>query len=428
MIFKTKLIPYSVPQMEHKSLGIILKKILSGRVNSGKAVRVLEKEFADYIGTKHAVCFASGRYSLYLLYKFFGCSGKKVLLPSYTCIAAIDGARWARAEPVFMDIDPENYNPLWKEEYSKIKNVGAISLSYLYGLVGDIEPFLEFSKKHKVPIIEDAAICLGGEHHGKKVGSFGDAAIFSFQSSKIITAWRGGIITTNNEELYKFLLFEREKLRYPKKLKLIFNLTATYARRILSGPRVYGLTLYPIKKILSSKYFGGLLGKIMDQNPLEAVDGLSPQEIPNSEKYRFTNLQAAIALHSFRKIEKILDRRRKNIKFIIEELNKVPSIIFPQEPKDKRYVYGRFPMRIKGRNKFEIEEKLLKAGIETALYYPYICPCTEYMKKYRFNSVDYPNALTASKETILLPAYGYMRRKEAKFMVRKIKEIAEGKK
>ncbi len=428
MIFKRKLIAYSVPQMGFSSFSLVLKKVLSGKVYRGEDITQLEREFAKYIGTKHAVTFASGRYCLYLLYQFFGCAGKKVLVPSYTCIAAVDGVRWAGAEPVFMDIDAENYNPVWKKEYAQNKNLGAISLSYLYGLVGDIEPFLKFARQHKIPIIEDAAICMGGMYQNQKVGSLGDAAIFSLQSSKIITAWRGGVITTNNDQLYRFLKEEQNKLKFPKSAKLIFNLAATYARRILSHPNVYGLTLYPIKKVLSSKYFGGLLGKIMEQNPLEAVDGLSPLEIPDSEKYRFTNLQAAIALDLLKKVDASLERRREVVQTVINGLKGVSGVVFPTERSGCRNVYGRFPLRIAGMSKFRLEKELLKRGIETALYYPYICPNTEHMKRYNFNPKDYPHALVAAQETILLPAYGYLRKKDARMMIRAVREIAENRK
>ncbi len=424
MIFKQELIAYSVPQMGLSSLSLVLKKALSGKVYQGEDVTRFEREFAKYIGTKHAVAFASGRYCLYLLYNFWGCSGKKVLVPSYTCIPAIDGARWAGAEPVFMDIDLDTYNPKLNPQLEKTKNLGAICLSYLYGVVGNIEPLLKLAQERQIPVIEDAAICMGGMYQNQKVGSLGDAAIFSLQSSKIITAWRGGVITTNNDKLYCFLKEEQHKLKFPQSTKLIFNLAATYARRILSHPNFYGLMLYPIKKVLSSRYFGWFLEKIMEQNPLEAVDGLSPLEIPDSEKYRFTNLQAAIALELLKKADASLGRRCEVVKMVINGLREVPDVKFPVERAGCKNVYGRFPLRITGMSKLKLEKELLKRGIETALYYPYICPNTEHMKKYNFNPNDYPNASLAARETILLPAYGYLREKDARMMIEAIKEIA----
>lgn len=431
MVFKKRLIPHSIPQLPPNTLSIIAKKILTGKVNHGKEINRLEKEFARYIGTKHAVCFASGRYALQLIYSFFNCKDKTVLLPSYTCVAAIDGARWAGAHPLFLDIDLNTYNPILnpnpketnKEIHKNAKNLSAICFSYLYGLVGNLEPLIKFAKENQLPIVEDAAICIGGEYRHQKVGALGDAAIFSLQSSKIITAWRGGIITTNNPELYQYLINERNKLPQPPFLKLLFNLSFTYLRTLLSHPRLYGLTLHPLKKILCSKFLSPLLGKIIEQNPLEAVDGQSSEITPSTEKYQFTNLQAALTLSSLKNINFLLKRRRGPIKNLISRFKDEKKVHFPQEKDGNQHTFGRFPLRLPGIDKHYLEKRLLQAGIETSLYYPYICPNTQHMKKYNFNPKEFPNAITAAQETILLPAHAFLKKKDIDIIEKAIRSI-----
>jgi len=409
--------------MENSALFTIFKKIISGKVYRGKEVRKFEEEFARYIGVKHAVCFASGRYAMYMICKFFNCQGKKVLLPSYTCIAAIDSARWAGVEPFFLDISLDNYNPIFSSKLKKMNHVGAITLSYLYGLVGNIEPFLKLAKEKNIPVFEDAAICMGGSYKGKKVGSIGDAAIFSLQSSKVMTSWRGGVITTNNDKLYTFLCEERKRQPFPPLLKLIFNASSTYIRKLFSSSNIYGFTMYPLKKILSSNLLSGFLGKIMEQNPLEAVDGESPEKIPLTEMYQFTNLQAALALSSLKKVNLLLHKRRKAINFIISNFKDEEKVKFPKDSLKTIHTYGRFPLIIEGFNKFYLEKELLKHGVETSLYYPYICPNTLHMKKYNINSNNYPNALNASKNTILLPAHSFLNKKDSIHIIKAIKKI-----
>lgn len=417
----SKLIPFAAPETEN-TIPLITKSIFSNKVYSGSATEELEAQFAKYIGTKYAVSFASGRYASYLLYKYYA-ENKTVTLPAYTCIAAVDSARWAGCKPHFLDIDLDTYNPKFK---TLKKNLGAITLSYLYGLIGDIKPFIEFSQKHNIPIIEDAAIAIGGTYKNKKVGSIGDAAMFSFQSSKILTGWRGGMVTTNDSKLYEFLLEQQKNQFKPPFLKLIFNTTFTHLRKKCSNPIIYKHTMYPLKQIMS-KYFKGLLTKIINQNPQEAADGLSPEQLPNSEKYKFTNLQSAIVLSSFNKIDSILEKRRKIAKIIINEL-KDEEISLPKENKNVQHTYGRFPIRINGLNKAPVMNFLLKNGIETSPYYPYITPNTQHMKKYNFKETNYPNALLASKETLLLPSHTSLKKEDILYMVNTIKNIIKRKK
>ncbi|MBW2974146.1 DegT/DnrJ/EryC1/StrS family aminotransferase [Candidatus Woesearchaeota archaeon] len=418
------MIPFYSPELEKGTFLRIIKGLFKGDIYNGAEIERFEKDFAKYINTKYAITFASGRYALYLAYKFFGCDKKRIVLPSYTCIPAIDASRWACAEPYFLDIDLSYYNPRFNSSLNRLSNIGAVSLSYLYGLIGDIKPFLKFAKEKEIPLIEDSAIALGAMYNNKKAGSLGDAAVFSLQSSKIITAWKGGVITTNNKELYGWLKEERKKQINPPTLKLIFNCYITYLRKICSNRLLYKCTMKPLKDMASSRYIGGLTEKLIDQNPIEAINGKSPKKMPASEKFRFTNLQALLALPSFEKIDKIIKRRREMAKILAEELKSKPNIKFPSERKGAKNAYGRFPVRIEGENKYDIQKKLSMKGIEVSLNYPYIIPQTQYMKKYNLDKKMYPNAVKASKETFILPFHTGLKNEEIAYMAKSIKEIA----
>jgi dTDP-4-amino-4,6-dideoxygalactose transaminase len=366
-------------------------------------IREFEEKFAEYIGTKYAICMTSGRYALYLLYTHFRCRDKKVILPAYTCIPAIDAARWAGAEPKFLDISLEDYNPVFDPAISRWQNIGAICLSYLYGLIGDLDPLLEFARVRQIPIIEDAAIALGGQYRNKKVGSLGDAAVFSLQSSKILTSWKGGIITTNDESLYSFLYQERERLPKPSAAKLLMNIFTTYMRSFFAKPAIYSLTFFPLKRIVFSRPFSRLFQAVIDQNPTEALSGESSEFLPYYETLRYSNIQAAMARASFEKIDTIIQKRRTLANFLNRELSGIDIIKIPAENENVKHAYGRYPIRISGFSKYTIEKYLSKYGIETALNYPYICPQTPFLKKFDVGSGHYPHAAVASQETILLP-------------------------
>jgi len=346
--------------------------------------------------------------------------GQKVILPSYTCIPAIDAARWSGAAPHFVDIELNTYNPRFVSSITKIKGIGAISLSYLYGLIGDLNPFLDYAKDANIPVIEDSAIALGGSYKGRKAGSIGDAGIFSLQESKIITSWRGGVITTNNKELYEYMNSLRENLEFPSTPKLMFNLLFSYKRSRLSNPRLYYSTMYLLKRIMTSKRLKPLLANIMGFNPTESIDGVSPDLMPKTDKYNITNLQSRVGLKGLDKIDSITKKRRRLARLLSEELDDL-GVIVPQEDKGIIHAYGRFPVRINGHNKFQLYRYFLKNGIETSLNYPYITPNTKFMKS--LDSGDYPNAEKASRETILLPFHTFLKEKDIFIMVDSIKKL-----
>lgn len=422
MMFKKRLIPYTVPQIELKVLSAMAKDLFTGKIYDGPDLISFERDFAKYIGTKYAICFTSGRYALFLTYKFF-CENKSIILPAYTCIPAIDAARWAGAKPFFVDIDLNSYNPVFNESLTRLENVGAISLSYLYGLIGDLDPFLEFGKDKGIPIVEDAAIAIGGLYKGKKVGTLGDAAIFSLQSSKILTAWKGSVITTNNYELYEFLLNEREKQPMISLSKLFSNLSITYLRKLFSSPAIYGFTMYPLKRFAFSSAGKGFVEAIINQNPKEAITGDSSEDLPLTEKVRFINLQASVVIPSFRKIESLIEKRRYLAKLIFNELKNDDRIKIPEENTKVKHAFGRYPIRIPGLSKFALEKLFLKQGIEIALNYPYIIPNTPFMKGLHFNEKDYPNALIASRETFLLPFHTFLKEDDIFLITNAIKKI-----
>lgn len=420
-----RLIPYTVPQLESNTPFIILRDIVKGEIDrQGDSIKKLEKSFADYVDTRYAVTFASARAALYYTYSFFSGKGERILLPSYTCIPAIDSARWAGLEPHFLDIELNSYNPRFTQDVRKIKNVDAVSLSYLYGLIGDLQPFMDYAKDRGIPIIEDAAIALGASYKGKKAGAIGDAGIFSLQESKTITSWRGGVVTTDNRNLYEYLKDVASRQKFPASGKLIFNLLFSYKRNLFSHPRMYGLTMYSLKKLMTTKKLAPVLGKIMSFNPLESIDGVSPEMMPKTDRLRLSNIQASVALQSMKHIDSIVKKRRTLAKHLSEELE--GSVQVPQENGNANHAYGRFPIRVPGSNKFRLYNHFLKHGIETSINYPYICSRTKFMVKHGFKNKDYPNAIVASRETILLPFHTYLSEGDIYRIIEATREIGGG--
>lgn len=162
-----------------------------------------QREFADYHGTQYGVACANGTAALEIAMKALGVKpGDEVICPAYSFVATSNAVLQVNGIPVFIDIEEDTYNIDVSQIEGAItdKTVGIIPVHF-GGQAPDMEKILSIAKKHGLFVLEDAAHGHGGKWRDQYLGSIGDAATFSFQASKNMTAGEGGIITTNNQKL-----------------------------------------------------------------------------------------------------------------------------------------------------------------------------------------------------------------------------------
>jgi dTDP-4-amino-4,6-dideoxygalactose transaminase len=184
-------------------LAAVERVLASGQVILGSEVEALEREIAAYCGAGHAVGCASGSDALLLALRALDIGpGDEVILPVFTFFASAGSVCRAGACPVFADIDPVTWNldPLQVE--SKITGrTRAIMAVHLFGQCADMEPLWHVAERHGLPIVEDAAQALGAEYQGKRAGTLGAIAAFSFYPSKNLGAYGdAGMAVTNDPE------------------------------------------------------------------------------------------------------------------------------------------------------------------------------------------------------------------------------------
>lgn len=182
-----------------------IKKVLkSGWYILGEEVKEFEKEFAQYCGVKHAIGVANGLDALTLILKAYEIGeGDEVIVPSNTFIASILAISANGATPVLVEPDIRTYNIDPRKIEEKItEKTKAIMVVHLYGQAANMNAIRAIAKKYNLKMIEDAAQAHGAIYNGKRVGSLGDAAGFSFYPGKNLgTLGDGGAITTNDDEL-----------------------------------------------------------------------------------------------------------------------------------------------------------------------------------------------------------------------------------
>src|SRR5512137_759301 len=170
----------------------------------GENVQALEREFAQFCGVRHGIGVSDGTAALHIILRALGMGpGDEVITVSQTFIATAEAILLAGARPVFVDIDPNTYLMDVAQVKSRITpRTRAVLPVQLYGQTVDMDPLLELAARYGLKVIEDACQAHGAEYKGRRAGSLGDAAAFSFYFSKNLGAYgEGGFITTNNDEL-----------------------------------------------------------------------------------------------------------------------------------------------------------------------------------------------------------------------------------
>ncbi len=182
--------------------------LLSNKVNywTGTEGREFEKEFATHCGVKYAIALANGTVALELALEALGIRpGEEVITTSYTFLASASAIVMRGAVPLLADVDPESLNITTETIRAVITpKTKAIIAVHLVGNPCDMDPIMELAREYDLKVIEDCAQAHGASYKGRPVGSLGDAAAFSFCQDKIMTTGgEGGMLTTNDEDVWK---------------------------------------------------------------------------------------------------------------------------------------------------------------------------------------------------------------------------------
>ena len=172
----------------------------------GPRAREFQEKFAAFTGSRHGLCVSNGTISLEIVLRAMEIGpGDEVIVPPYTFVATASSVLSVGATPVFADIDLNNFdciNPSAVEAVITPRTKAVIPV-HMAGCPADLDPVLALAEKNGLFVLEDAAQAHGAEYKGRKVGSIGHAASFSFQETKNMSAGEGGILTTNSKELWE---------------------------------------------------------------------------------------------------------------------------------------------------------------------------------------------------------------------------------
>jgi len=202
------MIPFTKPIIEDEEIQAVKRVLESGMLAEGKVAHEFEKQFSEYTGTKYATVTSNGTTALTTALEAMGIQpGDEVITSPFTFIASANSIAILGGIPVFVDIKPDTYNidPNLIEA-AITKKTRAIMPVHIFGMPSDMKRIMEIAENHDLLVIEDACQAHGAEIDGKHVGSIGHVGCFSFYATKNILTGEGGMITTDDEELYDKML------------------------------------------------------------------------------------------------------------------------------------------------------------------------------------------------------------------------------
>jgi len=199
------MISHSRPTITQDEINEVKKILESEMIAKGVKVRQLEDKLCEYIGGIKSVFTCSGRSALVLaLWTLNIKEGDEVIIPTYVCHSVMEAIEFCGGKPVIVDVDDNYCIDVDEVERNITNRTKAVVAVHIFGILMNIDKLKNLLKDYgEVYIIEDCAQAIGGELNNKKVGSFGDLSIFSFQATKMITSGEGGAVVLNNIDLLR---------------------------------------------------------------------------------------------------------------------------------------------------------------------------------------------------------------------------------
>lgn len=358
----------------------------------GNNVVEFEKEFAEYIGVKHAISVGNGTDALVIALKAMGIgNGDEVITTPFTFFATAESISAVGAIPVFVDVTKDTFNiDVSKIEEKITKKTKAIMPVHIFGQSADMDEINKIAKKYNLLVIEDACQAIGAKYKDKMVGTLGDVACFSFFPTKNLgCAGDGGMIVTDNDDLATIIRALRTHGSGENGQKA-FNLLNGFKEDIMKAEIENDTVYNPLK------YYNYLIGY-------------------NS---RLDAIQAAILRVKLKQIDNWNSKRRDIVDIYNDEFEEL-DLVIPVCAKENEHVYHMYILQSENRN--EVLEKLKEKGVATGIYYPVPLHLQKVYKNLGYKEGDMPVAEYLSNRTFAIPVYPELTEEQIKYIIDSIK-------
>ena len=367
-VAKPSAIAIAHPFIGEEEKRAVMRVLESGQLAQGPVVAQFEEEFARWCGVKHAVAVSSGTAGLHLALLAHGIGpGDEVITSPFTFIASANSVLFTGATPVFVDVELDTFciDPT-RVEAAITPRTRAIMPVHLYGNPAQLPELMQIARQRGLFMVEDAAQAHGATVVGKKVGTFGNTAVFSLYPTKNMMAGEGGLVTTDDDRIAS-------------------------AIRML---RQHGE---------SERYHHRVLGY----------------------NFRMTDLCAAIALVQLHRLDGFNATRRRNAEILSSGLDGVPGVITPTERPDYEHVYHQYTIRVH-EQRDRLKAALAARGIGTGIYYPIPLHRQQVYVDRGYSDQSFPMSERLATEVLSLPVHPALSDADLARVVESIREELKG--
>jgi len=375
----------SEPEITNIDRNAVLGVLNTPNLSLGPKLGEFEKKFADYIGCKFAVAVNSGTSGLHLCLRALDIKdGDIVITPPFSFVASANCMLFERAKPVFVDIDEKTLNidvNLMADTVRGLKKkdseLKAILPVHVFGLPCEMDEIMEIAHMYEVHVIEDACEAVGAEYliekTWKKVGTFGECGVFAFYPNKQITTGEGGMIVTDDENIYRLCRSMRNQGR--------------------------------------------------------SEDGSWLQHERLGFNYRISDINCALGIAQLERIDDILAKREKVARLYNERLKDVEELILPHSEENKKISWFVYVIRLQDKYSREDRDTILgelrEKGIGCSNYFSPIHLQPFYRKLFGYKEGDFPVTEKVSQRTIALPFFNNLKEEEIDYVCENLIKIVK---
>lgn len=317
-------IPYGRQSINDADIQAVVEVLKSDYITTGPKIEEFEQKVAAYVGARYAVAIANGTAALHAACYAAGIKeGDEVITTPITFAASANCVLYCGAKPVFADIKADTYNidpeDIRRKITSRTKAIIAVHYS---GQPCEMDEIHQIARENNLIVIEDAAHALGADYKGKKIGSISDMTTFSFHPVKHITTGEGGMITTNDENLYKRLLLFRS----------------------------HGIT--------------------RDKTMMTRDEGAwYYQQLDLGYNYRITDIQCALGVSQMDRLDEFVEKRRELVRRYNEAFGQNNTMILPKQAEGCHNSYHLYAIQVLGKDRKTVFDELRMAGIGVNVHY-----------------------------------------------------------
>ena len=381
------------PRVLPNTLQVIDEVTKAGHFIDGPHINQFERAFSSRLGDARSVTTSYGRMAFYYILKAMNLpAGSEIVLPALTFWVIPEMARVAGLRPVFADVDPHTFNMTAASlEGAITSKTVAVVPTHLWGLPCDMNEILDVARRHRLVVIEDCAHALGATYRGQPVGTFGDAAFFSFQTIKPLNTYGGGMAVTPDPQLGARIWMLAQEARMPSEASVRRKLWHGRVMRLSTRPDIFRWTLFPLLWATA---------KLNVKFDAYFWEGIRPLDVfPDDYEERYSNVQAAMGLEALTHLDRWTASTRANAARLSQALGHVPGVVVPTTPGDRTHAFYQYCAYVPARR--AVVRACLERGVDIETLHVDVCTRVPMFQPF---ATAAPGAETAG-DSIQIPTY-----------------------